>query len=89
MDCLHNDVNTILGHGLDAYTKESYLDNGKLAWRNSPEQSLDDEVLTSTSKAFSATGGLKVLKGNMGVSVIKNICCKSRTLVCRSSCPSV
>lgn len=74
---LHKDVNTILGHGLDAYTKESYLDNGKLAWRNSPEQSLDDEVLTSTSKAFSATGGLKVLKGNMGVSVIKTSAVKA------------
>jgi len=68
---LHKDVNTILGKGLQSYTKEPYLKDGALTWREGPESSLDDTVLTSVKNAFSETGGLKVLKGNLGNSVIK------------------
>lgn len=68
---LHEDVNTILGKGLQSYTKEPYLKDGELIWKEGPESSLDELVLTSVENAFSKTGGLKVLKGNLGNSVIK------------------
>jgi len=68
---LHEDVNTILGKGLQSYTKEPYLKDGELIWREGPESSLDELVLTSVENAFSKTGGLKILKGNLGNSVIK------------------
>lgn len=68
---LHNDVNTILGKGLELFTKESYIENGSLIWKKCPEQSPDQSVLCSIENAFSSTGGLKVLKGNLGVAVIK------------------
>lgn len=68
---LHNDVNTILGRGLELFTKESYLENGSLKWRECPKKSPDQSVLCDIENAFSPTGGLKVLKGNLGVSVIK------------------
>ena len=68
---LHRDVNTILGHGLEKFTKESYLKNGNLTWRDCPNESADQSVLSSIDKAFDKSGGLKILKGNLGVSVIK------------------
>ena len=68
---LHRDVNTILGHGLEKFTKESYLKNGNLTWRDCPNESADQSVLCSIDKAFDKSGGLKILKGNLGVSVIK------------------
>lgn len=68
---LHRDVNTILGHGLEKFTKESYLKNGILTWRDCPNESADQSVLCSIDNAFDKSGGLKILKGNLGVSVIK------------------
>ena len=68
---LHEDVNTILGKGLQSYTKEPFLKEGELIWREGPTSSGDEKVLTTLEKAFSATGGLKMLKGNLGNSVIK------------------
>jgi len=68
---LHEDVHTILGKGLLSYTKEPFLKDGELIWREGPQKSLDESVLTSVENCFSKTGGLKVLKGNIGTSVIK------------------
>ena len=68
---LHADVHTILGKGLNNYILEPFLKNGALVWRNGPELSLDKLVLASVENPFSITGGLKVLNGNLGISVIK------------------
>lgn len=69
---LHDDVKTVMGKdGLLPYTKEPFLENGKLVWRDAPAESLDDAVLRPVSKPFSAEGGMKLLKGNLGRSVIK------------------
>lgn len=68
---LHEDVNTVMGEGLRAYTEEPYLLDGKLAWQAVPENSLDDEVLRGVQAPFSANGGLKLLTGNIGKAVIK------------------
>ncbi|GLR69706.1 phosphogluconate dehydratase [Agaribacter marinus] len=68
---LHNDVKTICGDGLDAYTKEPKLKDGDLVWEDGPQTSFDTEVLASADKPFKPDGGLSVLKGNLGRSVIK------------------
>lgn len=69
---LHNDVKTVMGNsGLLPYTKEPFLENGKLVWRDAPSESLDDAVLRPVSRPFSLEGGMKLLKGNLGRSVIK------------------
>jgi phosphogluconate dehydratase len=69
---LHDDVKTVMGiTGLASYTQEPFLDNGKLVWRDAPATSLDDAVLRPVSKPFSAEGGMKLLKGNLGRSVMK------------------
>ncbi|SME93918.1 phosphogluconate dehydratase [Pseudogulbenkiania subflava] len=68
---LHEDVTTIMGQGLRAYTEEPWLDNGVAAWRPAATTSHDSGVLRPASEPFSADGGLRVLKGNIGRSVIK------------------
>jgi phosphogluconate dehydratase len=69
---LHEDVKTVWGAGLSGYTVEPKIDEaGVIAWREGATTSLDEKVLAPVSKAFQASGGLKVLEGNLGRSVIK------------------
>ncbi len=72
---LHADVFTMMGFGLHAYTQEPWLDNGPngpvLAWRPVPATSADATVLRPVSNPFSADGGLRLLQGNLGRSVVK------------------
>jgi len=68
---LHADVQTVMGHGLDAYTREPWLDGDALAWRDAPADSLDRSILRPLSDPFSSDGGLKLLTGNLGRAVIK------------------
>jgi phosphogluconate dehydratase len=68
---LHGDIPTAYGTDLSAYTQEPFLEDGKLVWREGPEQSLDTEVLRGVAEPFAPTGGLTVLDGNLGRGVIK------------------
>ena len=68
---LHEDVNTIMGRGLTLYTKEPKLVSGAIKYEAGPKASLNDSIIRAAGNPFQATGGLKVLKGNIGISVIK------------------
>jgi len=68
---VHEDVNTIMGKGLTHYTKEPFLDNDKLVWRDGTPDSLDEEVVRPITAPFSKEGGLSLLTGNLGRAVIK------------------
>ncbi|MCV4341013.1 phosphogluconate dehydratase [Pseudomonas capsici] len=68
---LHEDVNTVAGHGLSRYTKEPFLEDGKLVWREGPLQSLDESILRPVARPFSPEGGLRVMEGNLGRGVMK------------------
>ena len=68
---LHEDVHTVVGTGLRAYTQEPYLQQGALRWRDTCAHSLDDSIVRPVSHAFSPNGGLKLLQGNLGRAVIK------------------
>ena len=68
---LHDDVFTVLGHGLRAHTQEPTLQDGELRWRDAPQHSLDPKVLRAASEPFTHDGGLRLLQGNLGRSVIK------------------
>jgi phosphogluconate dehydratase len=68
---LNENVSTLMGRGLDHYTKEPFLNNGKLEWRAAPAESLDETVLRGTSNPFAPNGGMRLLEGNLGRAVIK------------------
>ncbi len=67
----HEDVMTVWGPGLSAFAKDPFLVDNKLVWRDAAEKSHDEKILRSASNPFSADGGLKLLRGNLGRSVIK------------------
>ncbi|MEP5697841.1 MAG: phosphogluconate dehydratase, partial [Sneathiella sp.] len=68
---LHEDVSTIMGQGLGVYRDEPFLDEETLVWRAAPTASLDADILRSAAEPFEQSGGLKLLNGNIGRSVIK------------------
>lgn len=68
---LHEDVETIMGHGLSQYCQEPKLISSKLVWQPAPAESANSDVLTSIAEPFSKTGGLVTLEGNLGRSVAK------------------
>jgi phosphogluconate dehydratase len=68
---LHEDVNTVWGKGLHHYTREPRLDNGALHHIEGVAASADLEVLRPAEKPFQAEGGLKLLTGNLGRSIVK------------------
>ncbi|MEX6626480.1 phosphogluconate dehydratase [Tenacibaculum salmonis] len=78
---LHEDVNTILGKGLSKYTKEPKIENDKLIWVEGSKTTLNENVIRTVENPFSKDGGLKVLKGNIGESVIKTSAVKDEYLI--------
>ena len=68
---LHEDVTTVMGQGLRAYTQEPALVDGHLVWRDGPAVSGDTAVLATMDKPFSPDGGLRLMRGNLGRGVIK------------------
>lgn len=68
---LHGDVRTVAGEGLARYAEEPHLRESRLVWEAAPAATGDAGVLRPVADAFSPDGGLKLLTGNLGRSVIK------------------
>lgn len=69
---LHNEVATVAGSGLQRYSNTPKLDDsGELVWTEGNSQSSDLSILRPHNEAFSDSGGLKMLSGNLGASIIK------------------
>lgn len=68
---LHEDVNTVMGPGLRHYAAEPFEVDGALTWRDAVTESANLDIVRPVSEPFAADGGLKVLDGNIGRSVIK------------------
>ncbi len=67
---LHVDVATVRAEGIHAFTMTPRSEDSALAWHD-PGASGDETVVRPVSNPFGATGGLKLLQGNLGRSVIK------------------
>jgi len=68
---LHSDTQTIMGTGLEAYTKEPKIINGELGWHSGVSSSLNSKIISTTAEPFQETGGLADLNGNLGSAVMK------------------
>ncbi len=77
---LHEDVETIMGRGLLHYLREPALKNGELVFEEAPSVSRNPEVVSSSSRPFSYEGGLAVLDGNLGRSVVKTSALKEQQM---------
>ncbi|WP_299879520.1 phosphogluconate dehydratase [uncultured Cocleimonas sp.] len=72
---LHNEVKTIMGEGLSAYTTMPKL-KGKagteeLKWKKKTLKDENKNIVSTVAEPFSHHGGLSILQGNIGRSVIK------------------
>jgi phosphogluconate dehydratase len=67
---MHADVLTVRPGGIREFTQEPYLEAASLKWLDAGV-SKDESIVRSAAQPFSATGGLKLLQGNLGRSVIK------------------
>ncbi|HSH72220.1 MAG TPA: phosphogluconate dehydratase [Methylophilaceae bacterium] len=69
---MHDDVSSVVIGGLRDFCKKPVKSDDNLTWVDLPEESPDETILRTTSKPFSASGGLRLLTGNLGRSVIKS-----------------
>jgi len=67
---MHADVATVRPDGLRAFTRIPHAVDGALSWADAGP-SKDDTVVRPAQDPFSASGGLRLLSGNLGRSVIK------------------
>ncbi|MFZ3140634.1 phosphogluconate dehydratase [Polaromonas sp.] len=67
---MHEDVLTVRAGGIREYARVPVLDGTALTWHEVGD-SKDESIVRPASRPFSATGGLKLLTGNLGRSVIK------------------
>jgi phosphogluconate dehydratase len=67
---MHEDVLTVREGGIREYTREPAMDGAALVWHDAGD-SKDDTIVRTVASPFSPTGGLKLLQGNLGRSVIK------------------
>jgi phosphogluconate dehydratase len=77
---LHNDVQTIVGQGMDRYIAQPRLQAGEVHFDEGAKSSLDKEVISSIKEPFNTEGGLKLLRGNIGRSIIKTSALKPSQL---------
>ena len=73
---VHTDVTTIAGgNGLFEYTREpiknAHAEADTVLFREGPKESLDTDILTTVDKPFRPDGGLRLLSGDIGRSVMK------------------
>jgi phosphogluconate dehydratase len=68
---LHEEVTTAAGPSLRAYAQEPQLRDGQLCWREAPPAPLDREIVRGVEEPFDSEGGLRILEGALGRSVIK------------------
>jgi phosphogluconate dehydratase len=68
---LHDDTKTVAGDGLELYTKEPKLVDGRIAYTDGARETLNDKVLRPATDPFQPQGGLTQLSGNLGRGVIK------------------
>ncbi|MDP2070955.1 phosphogluconate dehydratase [Methylotenera sp.] len=65
------DVFTVAYGGLRDYGKLPAKENDKLVWNDLPKESSDETIVRTAAFPFNESGGLRLLKGNLGRSVIK------------------
>ncbi|CAA6827633.1 MAG: Phosphogluconate dehydratase (EC [uncultured Thiotrichaceae bacterium] len=69
---LHENVQTIMGKGLKKYCHLPQLIDDELVWYEATDLAKDNGVISPASKPFDTQGGLNILDGNIGRSVIKS-----------------
>ena len=73
---LFEDVQTLLGHGLDVYRNKLEIQDESIVWKDK-SIILDQSIIRDINNPFRQTGGLKLINGNIGKGVIKTSALKN------------
>ena len=69
---MHADVLAVFGDdGLNSHAARPVMHEGKLSWQPLPAASTDTSVVRNVTEPFAATGGLRLLQGNLGRAIVK------------------
>ena len=74
---MHGDIATIMPGGMRAFCDEPRLADGKLDYVPGIAKSADEAVVRPVNDAFDPQGGLRLLRGNLGRSLMKISAVKS------------
>ncbi|MBD3841640.1 MAG: dihydroxy-acid dehydratase, partial [Campylobacterales bacterium] len=77
---VHNDVNTVVGFGLENYAVQPILEDQTVKFEKSSLDSNDSNIISTIQNPFNSEGGIKVLKGNLGESIVKTSALKPNQL---------
>ena len=78
---MHEDVQTILGAGMRLFTQEAKIKDHQLIWEAGSNTTLNNSIIRSANDPFSINGGIKILTGNLGRSVIKTAAVADENLI--------
>jgi len=56
---------------ISSYSREPFLEGGRLTWRDAPQESGDLEIIRPASDPYSVDGGLRLMTGPLGRGVSK------------------
>ena len=73
---LFEDVQTILGKGLEVYRNKLEIEDENIIWKNK-SKILDQSIIRDVNNPFRNSGGLKLLDGNIGKGIIKTSALKN------------
>jgi phosphogluconate dehydratase len=68
---MHGDIVTVARGGMADYAREPRLQDGQVAWVDGIIRSADEDVARGVDNPFESQGGLRLLRGNLGRSLIK------------------
>jgi phosphogluconate dehydratase len=84
---LNEDVKSIMGEGLDAYTrKPELLEGNEVKWGEPIAQHNNINVLREIDDPFASEGGLRVMKGNLGTGLVKISAVKEEHRIVEAPC---
>lgn len=78
---VHKDVETVVGFGLENFVVEPRLDGNEVVFEEGARVSRDEDIISTVQKPFFNEGGIKLLKGNVGRSVIKTSALKNEHMI--------
>ncbi|KRG74099.1 phosphogluconate dehydratase [Stenotrophomonas chelatiphaga] len=68
---MHGDIVTVARGGMADYAREPRLQDGQVTWVDGIIRSADEDVARGVDNPFESQGGLRLLRGNLGRSLIK------------------
>ena len=80
-EMIYQDIETIMGKGMDIYTQSPTLLDEKLVWKKQDPPSPNPKIITACNTPFKDNGGIKFINGDIAEGIIKVSALKDETEV--------